>query len=84
VLPPPPAEGDVRDAADLAVFRNTRRFEGTPRWRMAQRDNVLESGFLRFYGTAELHEQGPMREAIFTLFRRPYISFLRAPCRRTP
>src|SRR5262249_48718428 len=32
----------------------------------AQRDNVLESGFLRFYGTAELHEQGPMREAIFT------------------
>jgi hypothetical protein len=31
----------------------------------AQRDNVLESGFLRFYGTAELYEQGPTREAIF-------------------
>ena len=31
----------------------------------AQRDGVLESGFLRFYGTAELHEEGPMREAIF-------------------
>jgi len=31
----------------------------------AQRDGVLESGFLRFYGTAELHEAGPMREAIF-------------------
>jgi hypothetical protein len=31
----------------------------------AQRDNVLESGFLRFYGIAELHEQGPTREAIF-------------------
>lgn len=31
----------------------------------AQRDGVLESGFLRFYGTAELHESGPMREAIF-------------------
>jgi hypothetical protein len=31
----------------------------------AQRDDVLESGFLRFYGTAELHESGPMREAIF-------------------
>ena len=31
----------------------------------AQRDKVLESGFLRFYGTAELHETGPMREAIF-------------------
>jgi hypothetical protein len=31
----------------------------------AQRDRVLESGFLRFYGTAELHESGPMREVIF-------------------
>ena len=31
----------------------------------AQRDGVLESGFLRFYGTAELHEIGPVREAIF-------------------
>ena len=31
----------------------------------AQRDNVLESGFLRFYGTAELYELGPTREAIF-------------------
>jgi hypothetical protein len=31
----------------------------------AQRDGVLESGFLRFFGTAELHEDGPMRQAIF-------------------
>jgi hypothetical protein len=31
----------------------------------AQRDGVLESGFLRFYGSAELHESGPVREAIF-------------------
>jgi hypothetical protein len=31
----------------------------------AQHDGVLDSGFLRFWGTAELHEQGPMREAIF-------------------
>ena len=31
----------------------------------AQRNGVLESGFLRFYGTAELHEAGPLREAIF-------------------
>lgn len=33
----------------------------------AQRDGVLESGFLRFYGTAELHESGSTREAIFKL-----------------
>ena len=31
----------------------------------AQRDGVLGSGFLRFWGTAELHESGSMREAIF-------------------
>jgi hypothetical protein len=31
----------------------------------AQRDGELDSGFLRVWGTAELHESGPMREAIF-------------------
>ena len=41
VLAPPPVEGDSRDAADLTVFRDTRRLEGTPRWAMAQRDNAL-------------------------------------------
>src|SRR3974390_3855683 len=27
----------------------------------AQRDGILDSGFLRFFGTAELHESGPTR-----------------------
>ncbi len=31
----------------------------------AQKDGRLSSGILRFYGRAELHESGPMREAIF-------------------
>jgi Pyridoxamine 5'-phosphate oxidase len=31
----------------------------------SQRDGVLESGFLRFYGSVALHESGPTREAIF-------------------
>jgi len=31
----------------------------------AQRDGVLDSGFLRFFGSAVLHESGPVREAIF-------------------
>jgi hypothetical protein len=31
----------------------------------AQRADVLESGFLRFYGTVELHESGPIHEAVF-------------------
>ena len=33
----------------------------------AQRDGVLDSGFLRFYGTAALHESGPIHERIFDL-----------------
>ena len=33
----------------------------------AQRDGVLDSGFLRFYGTAQLYESGPVRDAIFKL-----------------
>ena len=33
----------------------------------AQRDNVLESGFLRFYGTVELYENGPIHDKIFNL-----------------
>src|ERR1700739_235798 len=31
----------------------------------AQRDGVLDSGFLRFYGTAELHESGAIHKKIF-------------------
>ena len=33
----------------------------------AQRDKVIESGFLRFYGSVELHEEGPVRERIFSM-----------------
>jgi hypothetical protein len=31
----------------------------------AQRDGTLESGFLRFWGTVEMHENGPIHDAIF-------------------
>ena len=31
----------------------------------AQRDGKLESGFLRFFGKAVMHESGPTRDAIF-------------------
>jgi acid phosphatase (class A) len=41
IVPPPPAEGDSRDAADLGVFRATRKLQGTPRWALAQRDNAI-------------------------------------------
>ena len=32
---------------------------------VARDDGVLDSGFLRFWGTAELHEAGPVHDAIF-------------------
>jgi uncharacterized protein len=31
----------------------------------AQRDGAMESGFLRFWGRAELYESGPIHDAIF-------------------
>ena len=31
----------------------------------AQRDGVMDVGFLRFWGTAELYESGPIHDAIF-------------------
>jgi len=33
----------------------------------AQRDGVLDSGFLRFFGTVALHEQGPVHDKIFSM-----------------
>lgn len=33
----------------------------------AQRDGVLDSGFLRFWGTAEFYESGPMHDMIFNM-----------------
>ena len=38
VLPPAPATGDARDAADRAIFLKTRELVGTPRWDMATSD----------------------------------------------
>ena len=36
----------------------------------AQHDKVLGSGFLRFWGTAELHESGPVHDAIFAKLKK--------------
>jgi hypothetical protein len=36
----------------------------------AQRDGVLESGFLRFWGTAALYESGPVHDAIFAKLKK--------------
>jgi hypothetical protein len=36
----------------------------------AQHDKVLDSGFLRFWGTAELHDSGPVHDKIFSLLKK--------------
>lgn len=36
----------------------------------AQREGLIESGFLRFYGTAEVHEDGPVKDRIFSLLSK--------------
>src|ERR1700751_4376321 len=40
-LPPPPSPNDARDIADRAIFRATRSLAGTPRWALAQNDDIL-------------------------------------------
>ena len=42
VLPPAPRTGDARDRADRAIFRDTRKLKGTPRWALAINDVGLE------------------------------------------
>jgi hypothetical protein len=45
-----------RDKRVVVVFSNMH----------AQREGKMESPVLRFYGTAEIHETGPMKDAIFS------------------
>jgi acid phosphatase (class A) len=39
IVPPSPAPGDPRDAADRAIYRATRGLEASPRWAQAQNDD---------------------------------------------
>ncbi len=41
VIPPAPTPGDARDMADRAIFKETRKLEGSPRWALAQNDVIL-------------------------------------------
>lgn len=49
VMPPAPMAGDARDEADRRIFRETRAFKDTPRWKMASDDAQL--------GTAQMLQQ---------------------------
>lgn len=39
IIPPAPKEGEPRNDADWAIFRATRAFEGSDRWKLAQNDD---------------------------------------------
>lgn len=41
VVPSAPQTGDPRFQADMAIFRETRKLEGSPRWKLAQSDDNL-------------------------------------------
>lgn len=42
-LPPPPAEGSLREQADIAAYRAMRSLEGSERWAIARADNEIET-----------------------------------------
>ena len=53
ILAPPPAPGSAHDAADHALYDETRALEGSARWRMAIQDNDLwRGGALKRYACA--------------------------------
>ena len=41
VIGPPPPKGSAQDKADRAIFKATRKLEGSPRWQMATQDAGL-------------------------------------------
>lgn len=42
VIGPPPPKGSAQDKADRALFKATRKLEGSPRWKMAVQDANLQ------------------------------------------
>ena len=42
-LPPPPAEGSLREQADIVAYRALRSLEGGERWAIARADNEIET-----------------------------------------
>jgi acid phosphatase (class A) len=71
IVLPAPATGDPRFAADMAIFRATRSFEGSPRWAMAiSDDNVSTNGIMAAFscplGLTQLGENAPRVRAVIS------------------
>jgi acid phosphatase (class A) len=80
LLPPPPAKGTPAEVRDREIFRATRALKDTPRWSLAQADNVEEKvldGYACALGVTPTLERNPKLAA--TLLRmsrdvRPAVS----------
>ncbi len=69
VVLPAPTTGDARYQADMAIFRETRSLEGSPRWTLARSDDNLSiPGLLHAFrcalGLALTPEQAPKLTAL--------------------
>lgn len=66
-LPPPPAKGSPEAEKDRQIFRATRALQGTPRWTLAQADNVEENvmdGFSCALGFTPTKDSNPKLAAM--------------------
>lgn len=66
-LAPPPAKGSPEAEKDRQIFRTTRALEGSPRWSLAQADNVEENvldGFSCALGFTPTRESNPKLAAM--------------------
>jgi acid phosphatase (class A) len=69
IVPAAPVTGDPRFQADMAIYRDTRSLEGSPRWKLAQSDDNLSvtgllSAFACSLGLALTPEKAPKTTAL--------------------
>jgi acid phosphatase (class A) len=69
ILPPAPAKGDARDAADRRIFRETRALKGTPRWTLAFDDDHV-SVLTQFSCAAGIELSRERNPKLYTLLLR--------------
>jgi len=70
ILPPPPAAGSKREAADREVFAATRALAGTPRWSLAIEDANLAPGPGMFSCAVGVKLDAVSAPALAAVFRR--------------
>lgn len=75
ILPAAPRKGDARYAADRAIFKQTRRLKGTPRWTLATKDvaygqREVMQDFSCAAGIALTPETAPRTAALFNRLGR--------------